>query len=176
VLNWQWCVTLITVLKQILFSSLRLKCDGTCAETRFRLSAKRTSPFKSAGGRQFSRLLAVEVCASAVVMLDTPWSKVVWRVLATHCIRQFPHHFLSFSSPCSITFQLEWGPPSLFSGYRRPSEGWDSVICTATLYGLIESRWGWDFPHPSRPALGPTQTPVNGYRVFPGFKAAGVRP
>jgi len=30
-------------------SRLRLKCDGTRAETRFRLSAKRTSPFKSAG-------------------------------------------------------------------------------------------------------------------------------
>jgi len=29
---------------------LRLKCDGTCAETRFRLSAKRTNPFKSVGG------------------------------------------------------------------------------------------------------------------------------
>ena len=28
---------------------LRLKCDGTRAETRFRLSAKQTSPFKSAG-------------------------------------------------------------------------------------------------------------------------------
>jgi hypothetical protein len=28
---------------------LRLKCDGTRAKTRFRLSAKRTSPFKSAG-------------------------------------------------------------------------------------------------------------------------------
>jgi hypothetical protein len=27
-----------------------LKCDGTRAETRFRLSAKRTSQFKSAGG------------------------------------------------------------------------------------------------------------------------------
>ena len=27
----------------------QLKCDGTRAETRFRLSAKRTSPFKSAG-------------------------------------------------------------------------------------------------------------------------------
>jgi len=26
------------------------KCDGTRAETRFRPSAKRTSPFKSAGG------------------------------------------------------------------------------------------------------------------------------
>ena len=28
---------------------MRLKCDGTRAETRFRLSPKRTSPFKSAG-------------------------------------------------------------------------------------------------------------------------------
>jgi len=28
----------------------QLKCDGTRAETRFRLSAKRTSPFKSAWG------------------------------------------------------------------------------------------------------------------------------
>jgi len=28
---------------------LRLKCDGTRAETGFRLSAKRTSSFKSAG-------------------------------------------------------------------------------------------------------------------------------
>jgi hypothetical protein len=28
---------------------LRLKCDGTRVETRFRLSAKRTSPFKSVG-------------------------------------------------------------------------------------------------------------------------------
>ena len=34
-------------------------------------------------GRQFSRLLAADVCASAVVMLDTPCSEVVWRVLAT---------------------------------------------------------------------------------------------
>jgi len=56
---------------------VRLKCDGTRAETRFRLSAKRSNPFKSAGGRQFNRLLAAEVCASAVVMLDTPCSEVV---------------------------------------------------------------------------------------------------
>ena len=35
--------------------------EGTRAETRIGLSAKRTSPFKSAGG-QFSRLLAVEEC------------------------------------------------------------------------------------------------------------------
>jgi len=58
-------------------------------------------------GRQFSRLLAAEVCASAVVMLDTPCSEVVWRVLATHSISQFPLHFPSRASPCAITFQLD---------------------------------------------------------------------
>jgi hypothetical protein len=56
-------------------------------------------------GRQFSRLLAAEVCASAVVMLDTPCSEVVWRVLATHSIRQFPLYFPSRASPCAIRFQ-----------------------------------------------------------------------
>ena len=35
------------------------------------------------------------------------------------------------------------------------------------LLSGIESRWGRDFPHPSRPALGPT----HGYRVsVPGVK------
>jgi hypothetical protein len=94
----------------VLATSVRgqLQCDGTRAETRFRLSAKRTSPFKSAArGRQFSRLLAAEVCASAVVMLDTPCSEVVWRVLATHSLRQFPHYFPSRASPCAIIFPLK---------------------------------------------------------------------
>ena len=58
-------------------------------------------------GRQFSRLLAAEVCASAVIMLDTPCSDVVCRVLATHSIRQFPLYFPSCASPCGITFQLD---------------------------------------------------------------------
>ena len=40
-------------------------------------------------------------------MLDTPCSEVVWRVLATHSIRQFHLHFPSRASPCAITFQLE---------------------------------------------------------------------
>jgi len=61
-------------------------------------------------GRKFSRLLVAEVCASAVVMvvmLETPCFVVVWRVLATHSIRQFPLHFPSRASPCVITFQLD---------------------------------------------------------------------
>jgi len=58
-------------------------------------------------GRQFSRLLAAEVCASAVVMVDTPCSVVVWRVLATHSIRHFSHHFPSRAPPYAITFQLD---------------------------------------------------------------------
>jgi len=50
----------------------QLKFDGARAQNRFRLSAKRKSPFKSAGGGgQFSRLLAAEVCASAIIMLDS---------------------------------------------------------------------------------------------------------
>ena len=58
-------------------------------------------------GRHFSRLLAVDVCASAVVMLDTPCSEVKWRVLATHSIRQFPLYFPSRASPCAITFRRD---------------------------------------------------------------------
>jgi len=58
--------------------------------------------------------------------------------------------------------------------------GRDSSVATATRYGLdlpwTESRCGRDFPHPSRPALGRTQQPVHGYRLFPGCKAAGAWP
>jgi hypothetical protein len=55
--------------------------------------------------------------------------------------------------------------------------GHDSSVGVATGYGLdgpgIESRWGRDFSHTSRPALGPPSLQYNGYRVFPGGKAAG---
>jgi len=41
-----------------------LKCDGTRAETRFRLSAKRTSPFKPAGASVQSTTGSRGVCIS----------------------------------------------------------------------------------------------------------------
>ena len=88
-------------------SRLRLKYDGTRADTRFRLSAKGRVHLNRRG-RQFSPLLAAEVCASAVLMLDTPCSEVLRRVY------WLPTPFASFPftspippvSPCAFTFQL----------------------------------------------------------------------
>ena len=87
----------------------QLKCDGTHAETRFRLSGRngRVHLNRPVGGVSSVDCWQPRCAPSAVVMLDTPCSEVVWRVLATHCIRQFPLHFPSRASPCAITFQLE---------------------------------------------------------------------
>ena len=73
--------------------SLRLKWDGTHAVTRFRLSAKRWVHLNRRG-RQFSRLLAAEVCASAVVMPDTPCCEVVSEYWLPNPFASFP-----FTSP-----------------------------------------------------------------------------
>ena len=48
----------------------------------------------------------------------TPCSAVLWRVLATHSIRQSPFHFPSHATPCAITFKLESTAP-LGSTKRR---------------------------------------------------------
>ena len=49
-----------------------------------------------------------------------------------------------------------------FMAYVRHGSG--SIVGIANGYGLdgpgIESQWGRDFPHLSRPALGLTQPPV----------------
>ena len=91
---WPWHV------KYVARGRGQLKCDGTRAETRFRLSAKRMSPFKSAGA-------SVQLTTGSRGVRISSSSEVLWRVLATHSIRQFPLHFPSRASPCAITFQLD---------------------------------------------------------------------
>ena len=56
-------------------------------------------------GRQFSRLLAAEVCASAVVMLDRPRSEVAWAYWLPTPFAEFPLHFHSRASPCATRFR-----------------------------------------------------------------------
>ena len=87
-------------------SRLRLKCDGTRAETKFRLSAKRTSRFKSAGTSVHSTTGSRGVRISGSNAGYTMFRGNV-RALATHSIRQFPLHFPSRASARIITFQLD---------------------------------------------------------------------
>jgi hypothetical protein len=96
-----------TDLKMLLdFVRLHLKCDGTCAETRFCLSVKQMSPFKSVGASvkstTGSRGVRISVSNAGYTMF-----RGSVRVLATHSIRQFPLHFPSHASPCAVTFQLD---------------------------------------------------------------------
>ena len=77
---------------------LRLKCDDKRAETRFRLSAKRMSPFKSAGASVQSTTGSRGVrlsCSNAGYTMFRDSVKSTG----------YPQH--SRASPCTITFQLD---------------------------------------------------------------------
>ena len=106
-------------------------------------------------GRLFSRLLAAEFCASAVVMLDTPSSEVVWRVLDTHSICQFPLHFHSHASPCVITFQLD-------STKSLPSSSSDQNLSSSRNF----CAW-WGKPRNTRECLQPSVRPkrTTGHKI-----------
>ena len=84
----------------------RAEPDGTRAETKFRLSPKRTNPFKSAGdsvqSTAGSRGVRISLSNGGYTTLR---GRV--RVLATHSNREFPLHFPSRASPCAITFRTQ---------------------------------------------------------------------
>ena len=100
------------------FCIARAERDGPRAETRFRLSPKRTSPFKSVGASVQSTAGSRGVRISLSNVGYTTFGGVV-RVLATHSIRQFPLHFPSCASPCTTRF--------------RTSSTSDSDTCTITI-------------------------------------------
>ena len=92
--------------------------DGTRAETRFPLSPKRTSPFKSMGASFQSTAGSRGVRISLSNAGYTMFGGGV-RVLATHSIHQFPLHFPSRASPCATSFRTSsttWAAPSSSAG------------------------------------------------------------
>jgi hypothetical protein len=103
--KWRWCSfrPLIShcfyVCIFYLRSRLGLKCDGTRAETRFRLLAKRTSPFKSAGAsvHSTSGRRAVHISLQGLYCTCKP-------VFCSHVtLTGYPHHSLvspSLLLPC----------------------------------------------------------------------------
>jgi hypothetical protein len=94
------------------------------------------------GGRQFSRLLAAEVCASAVIILYTPCSEVVWRVLATPLYSPFstllPLPFVTVCHNISsgvyihiILFVTAYSTEGITCNYNIFSSlWWYSAVCT----------------------------------------------
>jgi len=103
----------------------QLKCDGTCAETRFRLSAKRTSPFKSAGASvqstTGSRCVRISGSNAGYTMFRGSVKSIGYPL----------HSPVSLSLPlpassCAITFQLDSTGP--FPGVKRPGRGVDHPL------------------------------------------------
>ena len=108
--------------------------------------------------RQFSRLLAAEVCASAVVTLDTPCSEVVWRVLATHSTRRFPP---SLPLPCvTVCHHVSTGvyaaiwvtihqstlrnsPEERTSHCHRKRRLKSRIFLCATTISVVRGLWRW---------------------------------
>ena len=81
-------------------------------------------------------------CApSAVVTLDKPCSEVVWKVLATHCIRQFPLHFPSLRHRVASHFNwsLIISITVLCSG-RGPRVSRHTHLTKSTLQNIREEQ------------------------------------
>jgi len=100
----------------------QLKYDGTHAETRFRLSAKRTSPFKSAGASvqstTGSRGVPITGSYAGYTMLRGS-VKGTGYPLHSPVSPSFPLR----ASPCAITFQLESTANLLPCGVFEQSDG-----------------------------------------------------
>ena len=68
-------------------------------------------------GRQFSRLLAAEVCVSAVVMLGTPCFEVVWKYWLPTPFASFPFTFPPVCHRVPSHFNRTLPPALTFRNY-----------------------------------------------------------
>jgi hypothetical protein len=97
---------------KVFLSRLRLKCSGTRAETRFRLSAKQTSPFKSAVGGGGGASVQSTTGSRGVRISGSNAGYTMFRssVKSTGYPLHsplFPLYFPCLAPPCAITFQLD---------------------------------------------------------------------
>ena len=111
----------------------RSKRDGTRVETRFGLSAKLTSPFKSAGASVQSTIGNRGVRISGQQLFN-PCSVVQYET--THSIRIVVLHFHSRASPCA-SFRTRH---NTYFDYHAPQ--WH-IICglQTTCRGLVYALW-----------------------------------
>jgi len=132
----------------------QLKCDGTYAETSIRLSAKRTSPFKSAGASVQSTTGSRGVRISGS---NAGYTMFRGSVKGTGYSLHSPvsPSFPLPASPCAITFQLE---------STSRVGGWVGSI--PTLWRRNKSLASPRIRNPSRPdrSLCHVTLSVTGYR------------
>ena len=129
--------------RQLRCASAVLMLDTPCSEVVWRVLATGSRGVRNSGSNAGYTMFRGSVkstgywqlmCASALVMLDTPCSEIVWRVLANHSIRHFPLHLPFRASPCAITFQLE--PTAYISALRmiciksNKHNSWPTVMDT----------------------------------------------
>ena len=175
-------------LQKTFVSRGQLKCDGTSAETRFPLSEKRMSPFKSAGASvqstTGSRGLHISGSNAGYTNfrgsvkgtgypLHSPVSPSLPLPRVTVC-----HHISTGVYP-SMPLPKNYVIQAVNWTYVRCKRGRDSAAGIATCYGLdgpgIESRWGARFSPPVQ--IGPRAHPASytmGTGPFPESKAAGA--
>jgi hypothetical protein len=114
----------------------QLKRDGTCTENRFRLSAKRTSPFKSAGAsfQSTTGSRGVRISGSnAGYMMFRGSVKSTGYPLHSPVS---PLHSPSRASPCAITFQLESNNYSQVQSLLAPTVCWGRIRKCCPLWDL----------------------------------------